>query len=194
MSFGRPIAVQCADGVTRRIVMPVALHVGDWPEQCNNAGLMSATNCQTPCNICETPGVCQYMLTCVDIIQVMLTCVDIVFQTELFSGDAVERFPLRGKQRTAYFRNKITTLRASGRHVAAKRILKELSMVENCMLWADGHKYFCAHQCCPPDPLHQADAGIIKCHLQWFILLVQHKFPGRSGNKKIQEFDRLTHA
>lgn len=53
----KPITVKCGDGVVRKLIFPVALHVGDWPEQCDICGLMSSTGAKLPCNYCEVPQV-----------------------------------------------------------------------------------------------------------------------------------------
>ena len=50
----RPIkGIMCSDGNKRDIVFPLAVHCGDWPEQCDIAGLMKNTQCAQPCNDCH---------------------------------------------------------------------------------------------------------------------------------------------
>jgi hypothetical protein len=66
-----PTDVVCGDGVTRSVVMPLAMHCGDWPEQCVIAGLMQGTNAQRPCNQCEVPGVRLCILMSID------RCIDV---------------------------------------------------------------------------------------------------------------------
>jgi hypothetical protein len=49
----RPMELLCSDGKIRNVVFPLCFHAGDWPEQCDIAGLMKSTTAAEPCNQCH---------------------------------------------------------------------------------------------------------------------------------------------
>ena len=52
-AFYRPVEILCSDGKIRHVVFPLCFHAGDWPEQCDIAGLMKSTSAAEPCNMCH---------------------------------------------------------------------------------------------------------------------------------------------
>lgn len=161
--FSRAVKVKCGDGIERSVILPLACHAGDWPEHCFIAGLMTSTQCSTPCNQCEVPNDC------------------------LFEDG---EWQLRSKERTQWFREEVALLRRSKKRGEATALLTAQSMRDQGRVFSADHPFFDEHLCCPPDLMHQSDQGFFKAILIWFVALIGEVYRGAVANKVCQAFDR----